>query len=224
METVVMLIMLLVGLSFLLKLSFMRPLPMIAEAAVIALVAVGSTDAAALQSKSQIGEWLQSPGLMLDVAVLLTVDVAAQIAFCIVSVGGRGSLGMRILRGALLYFPGLLIFPVVFYLLVQLIFALTGTGFATVGYTLGASLLAGCPLVALGVRFLLPEPPLRLELIFDLNCIIALLGIIATVNGRTATVGVNEVSLPALGTIAALLLCGAAAGFFLYHRKINKQS
>ena len=224
METVILLIMLLVSVSFLLKLTFMRPLPVILEAALIALVAVGSTDEAAMQSKTQISAWLQTPDLMLDMAVLLTVDVAVQLAFCIAEVSGEAGLAGRILRRILLYLPGLLIFPVTFYILVQLIFAFTGTDFSTVGYAMGGLILVAVPLMAFGLKQMLPEGPVRLELIFDLSCIIALLGIIATVNGRTATVGVNEVNMPALGVMAALMVCGGAAGIILYKRKINKQS
>ena len=45
---------------------------------------------------------------------------------------------------------------------------------------------------------LLPEKSERLELIFYINRIIGLLGIIATANGRTATTGGNEINVNSL--------------------------
>ena len=81
METVIILIMFMVGLSFVLKLTFMRPWQMIAEVLILAIATVSTTDIAISQSKLQISEWLQTPDVMLDLAVLLTLDVALQIAF-----------------------------------------------------------------------------------------------------------------------------------------------
>lgn len=43
------------------------------------------------------------------------------------------------------------------------------------------------------LRYLLPEKELRLELLFLTNALTAILGIIATVNGRTAVTGISEV-------------------------------
>lgn len=83
METVVILIMFMVSLSFVLKLTFMRPWQMIAEAVILAFATISTTDIAISQSKIQISEWLQTPDLMLDLSVILTLDVALQIAFCL---------------------------------------------------------------------------------------------------------------------------------------------
>ena len=224
METVIILMMLLVSLSFMLKLTFMRYWQILSEVALLALVVVMSTDIAVLQSKTQIQEWIQTPELMLDLAVILTVDVAIQLAFCISMVGSAANVRQRILRDILLFTPGLLIFPVAFYLLVLMIFSFTGTEFYTVGYGLGVGLVILLPLLSMMIKSLLPDRDGRLELIFYLNCIIGMLGIVATVNGRTATVGVNELNLPALLTIILIALLGSVAGYLLYKYKINKQS
>lgn len=123
METVVILIMFMVGLSFVLKLTFMRPWQMLAEAIILAFVTISTTDIAISQSKIQISEWLQTPDLMLYLAVILTIDVTLQIAFCLFMINKPDKLKGRIIKSLLLYIPGLLIFPVAFYLLVQIIFS-----------------------------------------------------------------------------------------------------
>ena len=105
-----------------------------------------------------------------------------------------------------------------------MIFSFTGTEFYTVGYGLGVGLMILLPLLSMMMKSLLPDRDSRLELIFYLNCIIGMLGIVATVNGRTATVGVNELNLPALLTIILIALLGSIAGYLLYKYKINKQS
>ncbi|MDE6843013.1 MAG: hypothetical protein K2J24_05760, partial [Muribaculaceae bacterium] len=136
METVIILMMLLVSLSFILKLTFMGPWQMILEAVVPASVVIFSIDIAVLQSKTQIEEWFQTPELMLDLAVILTIDVALQIAFCFFMVNNGVSLRERVVRNILLLIPGLLIFPTVFYLLVLMIFSFTGIDFNIIGYGL----------------------------------------------------------------------------------------
>lgn len=220
METVVILIMLLVGLSFLLKLTLMPVWLRFVECAILAIAAVLATDLAISQSKARIEEWLASPELMLDTAVLLTIDVAMQISFCIISVAGPGrQLKERVLRALLLAVPGLMVFPVVFACLVELVFSFTGTDFYLMGYGFGAFLLLAVPLLGSGMRFLLPDSSQRLELIFYLNCIIGALGVVATVNGRTAATGVNELNLLSLATIVLLALAAAATGYFIFLKK-----
>jgi len=224
MDTVIILMMILVSSSFILKLTFMRTWQIVVEVAAIAIFIIFSVDLAVMQSKTQIEEWVQTPDLMLDVAVILTIDVAIQIAFCISMINDGIGFKEKIFRSILLFIPGLLIFPAAFYLLVSMIFSLTGIEFTAVGYGLGIGLIILLPLFSLCMKFLLPEKFCRLELIFYLNCIIGMLGVIATVNGRAASVGVNELNLPALLSIIGIGLSGYISGFLLYKRKINKQS
>ncbi|MDE6238150.1 MAG: hypothetical protein K2M45_09855 [Muribaculaceae bacterium] len=224
METVIILIMFMVGLSFMLKLTFMRPWQMIAEVVVLALATVATTDIAISQSKIQISEWLQTPDLMLDLAVLLTLDVALQIAFCLCMINNPVKLKERIVKDLLLFIPGLLIFPVSFYLLVQIIFSNAGIDFNNLSYCLGVAMTVLIPLLAYSTKYLLPENSERLELIFYINCIVGLLGIIATVNGQTATTGVNEVNINSLLAIIGIAVIGSIFGLLLFRKNQNKHN
>lgn len=224
METVIIFTTLLVILCFVLRLTFMRLLVMVAEVATVALVVIIPTDTAASMSKTQIDTWLRTPDLMMDMAVILTVDVGLQIAFCLWMTGDAAGRWALRLRRILLYIPGLLIFPVMFYTLVRLLFSLTGIDFDTAGFAMGVGMIVLFPLLSRGIKYLLPEYDIRLELIFYTTCIIALLGIVATVNGRTATIGVNEFNFPALLAISGLVMAGFVTGFLWYKHKLNKQS
>lgn len=226
METVVTIILMLAAFSFALKLTFHRPVGVVLMA-VAALMAVAlSCDLAIEQSRTQIADWLSQPDLMLDVSVLLTVDVAIQLAFCILTgareSGGRLSRAERCLRVALLWFPGLLIFPALFVALVALIFSLPGYDFATVAWTAAAVAGVVCPLAAWGLRLIIDEVETRLELMFLLNALIAILGVVATVNGRTAVAGVSSVDWAALVGVVAIFAVGVVVGVLLYRRKIKK--
>ena len=72
------------------------------------------------------------------------------------------------------------------------------------------------------LRYLLPEKELRLELLFLTNALTAILGIIATVNGRTAVTGVSEVDWGALTGLIIMLAGGGLIGLVIYkYRRIK---
>ncbi len=221
--------MLMVSLSFLLKLTYHR-LSGIIILSLLPMLFLGLThEYAAMQSKTQIAQWLEQPALMLDTSVLLTVDVAFQIAFCILmgkKVSGTITPRASRLLAITLWFPGLLIFPVLFSMLVEAVFALPGTGFVTIGWGCGIAVFILIPPLVFGLCYLLPETDLRLELMFLVNLITAALGIVATVNGRTAAVGTDSVEWHALAAILGLLIIGTIAGLCLNKtltaRKIKK--
>ncbi len=215
METVVVIIMVLVGLSFLLRLTSLPLAFQIAMGVLLALVPILGYDLASEQSKTQIADWLNTPALMLDVSVWLTVDVALQVATCFLPANTRAG---RVLK----YFPGLLIFPAVFSLLTYLLFLLPGVEFSMLGYGLGVVLVITIPLLAWLIKYLLPENELRFELIFLINIIVATLGVVATVNGTTKAAGTNELNLIALWAFAALLFSGLVAGMIVF-KILNKR-
>ena len=218
MVTVVMLIMALVIFGFVLKMSFQGWGARLAACIVASLFVILACDAAAGQSKAQIADWLARPELMLDMSVWLTVDVAFQVAFCVLaakSLAGPlsrcGSVVLEVCR----WFPGVLVFPVLFAVLAEVIFALPGVDFDTIARCLSAGLIVLVPLGVAGLLWLLPECEIRLELLFMVNMLTAALGVVATVNGRTAAAGTNEVDLCALAAVASLLAVGTAIGIVL---------
>lgn len=215
MEIVIHIIMVAVSLCFLLKLTCLPVAGRFVLAAIIALPAFLAYDIAAEQSKTQIADWLDTPERMLDTSVWLTVDVGVQMASCFIS-------GKSKWAKALLWFPGILIFPVVFSCMTEMIFSMPGCKFATIGIGFGMMLLVALPALSICLKFLLPEPELRMELLFMLNLIIAALGIVATVNGRTAAAGTNTINVSALAGILGLLLAGGIIGTF-YHKFITNK-
>lgn len=230
METVVMIIMALVIFSFVLKMAGHGWTGRIITCAVTAIFIVLTYEAAAGQSKTLIADWLSQPDLMLDLSVWLTIDVAFQTGYCILAAKSldappstrRSAVALAICR----YMPGLLVFPVLFAILTELIFSLPGTDFATIAWSLAAALLVAGPIMAYGLRRLVPETDIRLELLFMVNMMIAALGVVATVNGRTSAAGTNRVEWNALAGVAAILAAGAAAGIaynrFQTKRQISK--
>ncbi|MDO4757110.1 MAG: hypothetical protein Q4A54_12235, partial [Parabacteroides sp.] len=120
------------------------------------------------------------------------------------------------------WFPGVLIFPVLFSVLVAIIFALPGVSFSLVAWSLAGVILFMIPVGSWFLRWLLPEKEIRLEILFLSNALIALLGIIATVNGQTAVAGISQVDWMALMGVGLLLIVGFLGGIVLYRIKFKR--
>ena len=116
----------------------------------------------------------------------------------------------RWLYAFLRFFPGIMIVPTLFALLVETIFVFPGEDFSLIAWTLGGVFCVAILLLTYAIKRLLPETFLRLELLFLCNLLIALLGIVATVNGKTAVVGTDSTNVGALaGTLLLVVVFGA---------------
>lgn len=223
METVVVVMMILVCFTYMLKQTNRKIYSVLFSATLSALFVGLMWPYAIEQSKTQISDWLADTALMLDMAVILTLEVAVQMAYCLLAahlqtLGQVSPLRLRIYR-LLRWFPGVLIYPVLFSLLVSAIFTWPGTSFSLIAWGLAAVIWVVIPLGSWMMRWLLPEKEIRLELLFLANALIAVLGVVATVNGSTAVAGISEVDWSAFGGMVALLLLGFVAGGIAYRVK-----
>ena len=224
MITIVFIMMLIVCFNFLLKQTFHKLLPVIVTAIIAALFVGLMWPFAIEQSKTQIANWLENQPLMLDTSVILCLEVAIQISFCMVAthIQTTGKIKKRTLwlYKILRWFPGILIFPVLFSGLVAFIFRFPGISFSAIAWSF-ATIIA--ILVPLGTKLLqkaLPEKELRLELLFLTNALLAIVGVIATVNGTTAVSGISEIDWKALAGVIGLVILGIVAGMTI--RKFKK--
>jgi hypothetical protein len=217
MYTVVFVLMMLTVFNFLLKQTFWK-MTAVGISAAVAAVFVGAMWPVAIeQSKTQITGWLSNPRLMLDTSVLLTLEVCLQMAYCMLAVHVHNAypIKKKTLRAyrLLRWIPGILIYPVLFSGLVYLIFAFPGISFSRIAWGYALAVLILIPAGRWILKRLLPETDLRLELLFLNNALVAILGIVATVNGRTAVEGTNTVNWYASLGLILLLLTGTCIGF-----------
>ena len=212
--------------SFVLKQTFHNVKEIMVAAVVLTFFAGMMWTFAIEQSKTQIAAWIADQKLMLDMAVLMSVDVALTMLFCVffvdVKTSDHVSKAKHAAYFALKYFPGLLVFPVVFSFLVMLIFLFPGMSFQVVSWGLGAVLFVLVPVLTYGLRWLLPEASIRLEMLFLINVLLGLMGIIGTVNGKTAVAGINDFDGKALLAVVAMVVAGMAVGMFYYRWRANR--
>ncbi len=146
----------------------------------LALFAYVSVDYAMLQSKTQIADYLQNNVVLQDIAIIVTIESAVCLAFCFSYFKIDQSKRMRYLH----YYPSLLLFPVIFYLLTQSLFTLTGVDFETTALVFAIAIVTLLPLIAEGAKWLIPEETGRVEIHLLLTIFVCLLGLIATENGK----------------------------------------
>lgn len=149
-----------------------------------------------------------------DAAVLVTIESAICFAFCFAAL--RNLFGRRIKRWLLplYWYPSLLLFPVLFYILTQSIFSLSGADFDTVSYIMAGMVLVILPLAAYVIRRLFPEKELRLEVHFLVSLFVAILGLLTTVNGNVTYAAAEEpVNLEALGLSFSLFIVTFLIGY-----------
>ncbi|MDR3094328.1 MAG: hypothetical protein LBU62_06795 [Bacteroidales bacterium] len=193
MEIIIQVLMLFIGINCILKLSFRKLWQTIVFGFLCAIFIIGVCPFAILQSKTQLADFLNNTRVMQDTAVLITIESVICFGFCFFSL--REIPGRKKGKGwitILDWYPGLLIFPVLFYVLTQIIFSQSGTSFTLISCLFAGGVFAGLPLLTWLVKRLYPEKEFRLELHFLVSLFVCITGLITTVDGTVTYAAVNE--------------------------------
>lgn len=227
MEAVVVVLMIIAVVNFWLKLTFVKTWQVWVFAALAAFFVYAMQPVAIMQSKTQLMDALHNPALMQDIALILSLEVVLELAFCLLATRyyTHDELRPRTrwVFHALRFFPGILIFPVLFVVLTNVIFALPGWNFRVTAILVALAVILVVAIGVLVVRRLLPEKSLRLELLFIGNVMVALLGIVATVNGRTAVEGTDKVNWLAMAGILVIIIVFTLIGMAYYRFKLKRK-
>lgn len=186
MEALVIVLAVFVCMDFAIRLSFLRRTYVLALAVVCALFTGLMRPVATAQSSAALSGYVSDPAFMLDMAVLLCADIMLGITFCWLSVrrmddGGKFGAWQKILLGFSGYFPGITVFIILFWLLMNVIFSFPGVSFALLSWGLAVAVLVAVPLMAFVFRRLVPGERDRLDLMFMAYVITAMAGVVATV-------------------------------------------
>lgn len=220
MEIVFQVLILFVIVNTALKLSFWKWW----QAAIFGLVCAGFTVAISpyttSQSKTELLRLISSNTVMQDMAVLVTLESAFCIAYCFIALKEIFGKKVKHWGPVLFWYPGLLIFPVLFYIQTQLIFGLPGTDFNTITYVMAGGVFVLLPLVSYGAKYLLPEKDLRLEVFFIVSLFICIIGLVCTADGKVTYAAAEEAfNWKALTLGASLFISMFVIGYLVYKLK-----
>lgn len=223
MELIIDVLILFIVLNCVFKLSLWRLWQQLAYSLLLGGFAWWSVRYAVQQSKTQIADYLQNITALQSMAILVTIESAVGLAFCLSWLNGRQGRLQKMLYG----YASLLMFPAAFYLLTQAIFALAGVDFESTAMAFAAGLVVLPPLLAQAVGWLIPEKTGRVEIHLLLTIFVCILGLISTEHGRMVyAVKENPIDWTSLGLTFALFLLLAVAGFLFNHYKwyFNRQT
>lgn len=198
----------------LLKLSFWRLWQVALWTGVLVAFLWGSYDFASEQSQTTLSQWLASPKILSNMAVLVTIESAIGLLFAFIALRdyyqNRQSKALRVL----LAFPGLLLFPCLIYVLAQAFFFFSGADFAMTTLYACLALFALMLLGTKGLTILLPEKDLRLEVHLLISILIILLGLTTTASAQIIYVPKSEpIDFVLLGKVFLFFLSLFALGF-----------
>lgn len=192
MELIIQILMLFIFIGCCLRLSFWKLWQTAVFGALCAGFILWSYQYAVLQSKTQLADYLTNGKMMQNMAVLITIESVICISFCFASLrqatGKAKNKYLFLLKG----YPGILIFPVLFYILTQLIFNSSGIAFTSISYALAGFVFLALPACSRLLKWLLNEYEFRLEVYFLVSLFICILGLITTVSGEVVYATVDQ--------------------------------
>lgn len=227
MVIILQILMLFIVIKTLLKLSFWKMWKIILFAAVSTIFVIVAEQFAILQSKTQIADYLSNREYLQDAAVLISLESVLAISFCFTAFKIFLGKQSKKWHALLIYFPGVLIFPVLFFVLTQSVFSFPGTNFKTVTYIVALITFLIISLGSLGFKYFLPEREFRLEVHFLVSLFVMGIGLLTTVNGQVTyaydTSGQNKTAVfVALCLFVFAFLAGLLLNRLKWHR-FNKK-
>lgn len=184
MEILIPILLFFIVVNTILKISFWKGWQIVVYGIICGGFVLRARQWAVLQSKTRISEYLTDQTLLQNGAVLVTIEAVLFISYCFLALSSLRSKKQKRQFRALHSYPGLLIFPVLFYILTQSIFSFPGTDFAVISQIMAGAVLLLLPLVGYTMRRLLPENEFRLEVLFLVSCVVLVLGLLSTVSGQ----------------------------------------
>lgn len=165
------------------------------------------------QSQIQIEAMLKNTEILSNIAVLISLEAIVCISFCFVALMDLYKVDvdkkwLKILR----YYPCILMFPILFYWLTQAMFSFTGVDFFLIAIGVAIISVLIFPALSYGIKIIIPEKDLRLEIHFLLSLFTTILGLISTTNGSVVYTPKDE-EIYNIGLIITIL--GFVVLFFL---------
>ena len=201
-----------------LKFSFWRLWQVVAAAVLSVLFLFWAYPYAMEQSQVTIQNALETPSILSNIAVLVTIEVALCLTFCFSELKGLFFAEKNRWNTFLKACPALLMFPVLFYLLTQSFFYFSGMDF----FTITMLFSAGSALFIIGgawcIQAFFPERDFRIEVHLLTSLFIGILGLIITSSGNLIYVPKSEpISFKFLGFSFILFI-----GIFILGMMINR--
>ncbi|GJQ07311.1 hypothetical protein CAPN010_14690 [Capnocytophaga cynodegmi] len=192
MEILISVLLVSIALSTILKISFWKAKYRLILSVLVGLFVMCVYPIATEQSQTELKWWLEDTNVLSTMAVIITIESMLYAGFCFLSIKdlyvSQKSKKFLVLEA----YSGLLIFPMSFYIATQSMFYFTGTDFLIIAIFVALGLVVGIFTMSYLIRWLLPEKDIRLEMLFLVSLLVAVLGLVTTANGKIVYVSKNQ--------------------------------
>ncbi len=221
MALIIQILILFIFINTIFKLSFWKWWQSAIFGLLCAFFMIFSCQWAILQSKTQLSDYLSNQQAMQNMAVLITLEAMIGIAFCFSAFrSNQTQKSFFSWNKFLLRYPGLLLFPALFYVLTQTIFLLPGNEFSHISYLSGAVVAIAIPGLSLMVKKFYPTKTVRLEIHFIICLFACIIGLITTVKGNVSNAAVEtNFDIQALLLSAGIFLLFFITGIYIHKWK-----
>lgn len=215
MELLVQILMLFVVLATALRLSFSSRGYALVYALLLGVFVYLSSPYAIEQTKTGLAAYIADRSLREYAAIFISLEVALFVGYSFSRLERPSSRRGQLLALALAAYPGLLLFPVLFYLQSTLLFALPGVSFSLLAFLLAVASALVVYGLGRALRWLVPEEELRLEVFFLVQLFTFILGIIASVDETVRTAPSSPIAWRGLALSAGIAALCFGLGYLI---------
>lgn len=182
MPAIILLIIFFVIINTAIKLSFWKPWQLMLTGLLFGVFVWVCYPYAITRSQTHIYEQLQNKTIRQDFVALLTVETFIYAAFCFTYLTNHFQAEKKISKARTLLnlFPGLLIFPALFYLFTLTVFNFSGVNFSKLALYFSLLIAVALPLLSLAIKRIFREEDFRIEMLFISGTLVVILGLIST--------------------------------------------
>lgn len=211
MEILIYILIISIFINTILKISFWKIKFQVLFTLLVALFILYTYPIAIEQSQTQLMQWLEDGKILSKIAILIIIEAFLYINFCFLSIKNayfplKGKIFLL-----LKMYSGLLVFPASFYVVTQSMFFFTGVDFLYIALGIALGVLVILPVFSYGMRRLLPEEEIRLEVLLLVSIMVTFLGFISTANGNIVYIpkkqSIDFQSISYIIGVFALLFC-----------------
>ena len=167
------------------------------------------------QTKTGLAAYIADRSLREYAAIFISLEVALFVGYSFSRLERPSSRRRQLLALALAAYPGLLLFPVLFYLQSTLLFALPGVSFSLLAFLLAVASALAVYGLGHALRWLVPEEELRLEVFFLVQLFTFILGIIASVDETVRTAPSSPIAWRGLALSAGIAVLCFGLGYLI---------
>lgn len=206
MDILIQILILFIFINTLVKLSFWKLWQVVLFTLVYGLFLFIASPYATQSSKVEFQGLMQNSTILADISVMITIESALCLAFVFTAFHQKYHDNKKVWVKLLYWYPTLMLFPALYYLLAQTFYAFPGVSFDGITYGMMAAVVVGLSLFSYLLRAFLPEKSIRLEVQLLSALFVCVLGLITTGSSQVVYAAPEVITGSSVTVVYALMV------------------